>query len=78
MSDYSTLPAEKLKRLMEETEQSLIELRQEMDRRAEAAQGKEIDRLDEHMRSAELSLTVIKDFFRYLSNEARPGDKKEM
>lgn len=75
MNDLSYVPQEKLRRLIAETEDTLAELKSEMDRRDEAAQHREIDRLDEHMKNAELSLATIRDFFRYLVGEVRGRDQ---
>lgn len=71
MNQLKHIPEEKLRRLIDETETTLGELRSEIDRRDEAAQHREIDRLEEHMKNAELSLETIRDFFRHLVEEMR-------
>lgn len=77
MTDYSLLPAKKLKRLIAETENTLAELKLEMEHRDEGRQSREVNRLDEHMRSAEVSLTVIRDFFHYLTAELKTEEKTD-
>lgn len=62
---------ENLRTLVDQTEATLAELHAELDRREEADQHREIDRLDEHMKSAELSLTSIRDFFTEVLSELR-------
>lgn len=71
MNQLKHIPEEKLRRLIDETETTLGELRSEIDRRDEAAQHREIDKLEEHMKNAELSLETIRDFFRHLVEEMR-------
>lgn len=75
MPDLSFVPHDKLKRLVAETEETLTDLKRELDRRDEAAQAREIEHLDEHLKDAELSLQTIRDFFRYLVEEMRSTDK---
>jgi len=60
------IKAQRLHKLLEETQQTLTELKTEMDRREQIQQHHEIDGIDQHMESAENSLTSIKEFFRYL------------
>lgn len=67
MTDVSIMPEAKLRALIAETEETLSELKSELENREEAKQSQEIDNLDEHFRNAELSLQTIKDFFRYLA-----------
>ncbi|MGI3168957.1 hypothetical protein ACRARG_07380 [Pseudooceanicola sp. C21-150M6] len=66
MSDFKVMPKDKLKALIGETEVTLAQLKDEMERRDEADQEREIANLDEHMKNAELSLQTIRDFFRVL------------
>lgn len=66
MTDVSLLPADKLRTLISETEETLHQLKSELEVREEAAQDHEIEKLDEHFKNAELSLTTIRDFFRFL------------
>ncbi|MFV0474988.1 MAG: hypothetical protein ACK5MQ_12415 [Pikeienuella sp.] len=73
MSDLTYVPREKLVGLINETENTLAELKSELDRREEAGQLREIDRLDEHMESAVISLETIRDFCRTVIEELRGG-----
>lgn len=65
------LPKEKLAALIGETESTLNDLKAEMERRDDVDRGHEIDKLDEHMKNAELSLQTIRDFVRYLVDDMR-------
>lgn len=71
MSDLKIMSKDKLNALIGETEDTLAELKAEMDRRDEADQQREIENLDEHLRNAELSLRTIKDFFRFLVDDMK-------
>lgn len=66
MTDVSEMPEAKLRKLIADTEETLRELKAELEHREEDDQADEIDRLEEHFQSAELSLQTIRDFFRYL------------
>lgn len=66
---------EALRSLIDETEAVLSDLHAELDSREEADQHREIDRLDEHMKSAELNLTSIRDFIVEALNELRSGKR---
>jgi hypothetical protein len=63
-----------LTKLMEETEATLSSLRAELKLREESAQHREIDRLEEHMANAQVSLKSIKEFFELVLKEIR-GNK---
>ena len=67
MSDIKIMPKDKLG----DTEETLAELKAEMERRDEADQTREIDNLEEHMKNAELSLQTIRDFFRHLVEDMK-------
>jgi len=71
MSQLSVLPKKKLRELIKETELTLYALRSELEKRDDVEQYREIGRLEEHMKSAELSLTTIKDFFHYLLEDIK-------
>ena len=60
-----------LRALIEDTEDTLGELKAELERREENDQHGEIDDLDNHFKNAELSLKTIKDFFAYLMEDMR-------
>lgn len=66
MENLKILSKEKLVLLMEQTQVALDELKNELDRRESNIQEREISNLDNHMKSAELSLSSIKNFIDYL------------
>lgn len=66
MTDYHAFSNERLSRLIDETQETLAELKEEVERRREAAQDREIENLDQHMEEAELSLSALRDFVRLL------------
>ena len=72
--DLKTTSTDSLSKLVDETEATLTSLKAELKRRELAAQHREIDRLDEHMESAQLSLAKIKAFFELMLDELR-GEK---
>jgi len=71
MDNIKVMTSERLNKLVADTQETLIELKNEVERREEAQQGREIDGLDAHMDSAELSLAKIKDFVAMLLNERK-------
>ncbi|GGE16674.1 hypothetical protein GCM10011360_01810 [Primorskyibacter flagellatus] len=71
MSDIKIMPKDKLRALIGDTEETLAELKAEMERRDEADQAREIENLEEHMKNAELSLQTIRDFFRHLVEDMK-------
>lgn len=71
MSDFQIMPKAKLKAVIADTEETLAELKAELQRREEAAQEAELEHLDVHFRNAELSLQSIRNFFVYLRDEMR-------
>ncbi len=71
MNELKTLTNESLRSLISQTEDTLVELRAELEQRDIRAQERELDNLDQHMESAALSLKSIQDFLRYLIDEAR-------
>ena len=76
MANLQTLTNDNLRALIDETESTLGELRSELERREEAAQESEIANLDNHMKSAELSLKTIRDFIAYLVDDLK-SQKRE-
>ena len=66
MNDLQILTPERLYQLIEQTQLTLVELKQEVERREAQAQEHEIMNLESHMKSAELSLTSIQNFIQYL------------
>ncbi len=71
MSNLQVLTTERLHKLIDETQQTLQELKKEVTRREQAKQEHEVMNLDSHMKSAELNITGIKNFIAYLLEEAR-------
>lgn len=71
MSDLAVLTTERLNKLIRETQLSLIELKEEVERRDHLKQEHEIDDLDHHMMSAELNLTGLKNFIAYLIEQSK-------
>ena len=70
MSNLQVLTNERLNRLIEETQETLNQLKQEVDRREQVQQEHEILDLDNHMKSAELSLATIRNFINYLREKS--------
>ncbi|MEL6479546.1 MAG: hypothetical protein AAFR17_19645, partial [Pseudomonadota bacterium] len=66
MANLTAISTENLRKLIGSTEETLAELKDELDRREEQAQHDEIDNLEHHMQNAELSLQSIRDFFAML------------
>ena len=65
------LTNDRLNKLIEETQETLNELKEEVGRRERVQQEHEIKDLDNHMKSAELSLTTIRNFMNYLLEGSR-------
>ncbi len=72
MTEIHKLTREKLAHLVAETEETLSQLKVEMERRVEETQHHEIDKLEQHLNSAESGLRSVRDFFRMLADEFRP------
>ncbi|QHQ33839.1 hypothetical protein [Algicella marina] len=70
-AELKMMSTDKLRKLVQETEETLGDIKQEIERRENAAQAREIEHLDVHMKNAELSLETIRNFFRYLREEMR-------
>lgn len=75
MANLKTLTNASLHALIDETESTLRDLRAELERREEAAQDREIANLDNHMKSAELSLKTIREFIAYLVEDLKSHKK---
>ncbi|WP_409440100.1 hypothetical protein [Psychromonas sp. GE-S-Ul-11] len=71
MSNLQVLTTERLNKLINETQATLIELKAEVERRELLKQEHEINDLDHHMMSAELNLTGIKNFISYLLEQSK-------
>ncbi len=74
-SQLKSITNENLRALIGETESTLSDLRAELERREEQAQEREIANLDNHMKSAELSLKTIRDFIAYLVDDLKSNRK---
>ena len=66
MSDIQVLTNERLSKLINETQETLDQLKEEVTRREHVQQEHEVMHLDNHIKSAELSLTTIRNFINYL------------
>ena len=71
MDDLQALTRDRLNKLINETQQSLVELKEEVARREHIKQENEINDLDHHMSSAELNLVALKDFIAYLIEHSK-------
>lgn len=71
MDNLKILTTERLNKLIEETQDTLNELKEEMGRRESVQKEHQIMDLDNHMKSAELSLTSIRNFIHYLLEESK-------
>lgn len=69
MSDLQVMTNERLHKLIAATQETLNELKDEVERRQEVAQEREIHDLDRHMENAELGLEKIRDFIAMLVGE---------
>lgn len=69
MSDLQILTTKRLNKLIDDTQLTLKDLKEEVTRREMLQQEHEIMDLDRHMENAELNLTSIKNFITYLINE---------
>lgn len=71
MSNLQVLSTERLNKLIDETQLTLKELKEEVIRREHLQQEHAIKDLDHHMTSAEFNLNSIKNFISYLLEESR-------
>jgi len=69
MNNFNILTTDRLRKLIGETEGTLIELKIELERREQLNQDQEIENLERHMKSAELSLTTIQNFLNFLMDD---------
>ncbi|MEB8433204.1 hypothetical protein OO007_13275 [Cocleimonas sp. KMM 6892] len=69
MENIHILTNDRLRALVVETEKTLDELKLELDRREQVQQEHEVAHLENHMKSAELSLKTIRDFLSFLSQD---------
>ena len=69
MNNLNVLTNERLSKLINETQETLDELKKEVERRYQVQQEHEILDLENHMKSAELSLTSIRNFIKYLMDD---------
>lgn len=74
-TELKSMTSEQLAALIDETEHALLELKMELRRRREAQQHAEIERLDEHLANARISLDGLKAFFQALLAELRGPSK---
>lgn len=74
MNDFHVLTTDRLQKLVLDTEETLAELKLEIERRETLSQNQEIAHLENHMKSAELSLTTIRGFIAFLVDDMRSND----
>lgn len=70
-TNLKVITTENLRVLIGETQETLDDLKAELERREEMAQHHEIANLENHMKSAQLSLKTIRDFLAYLVDDMR-------
>lgn len=75
MDNLNILTTDRLRKLVKETEETLTELKTELERREQLDQNQEIEHLESHMKSAELSLTTIRNFLNFLMDDMRRTKK---
>ncbi|MEO9947073.1 hypothetical protein [Paraglaciecola sp.] len=71
MANINLLSTERLHSLIVDTENTLKQLRIELDRRELLKQESAIEHLEQHMKDAELSLNTIHQFLAYLVNDLK-------
>ncbi|MCZ2721027.1 hypothetical protein O1D97_05025 [Marinomonas sp. 15G1-11] len=71
MNDFQVLTNERLNKLIDETQTTLTELKEEMKRREQLQKEHEIMDLDEHMKNTEISLATIRNFINYLMENSK-------
>lgn len=76
-TNLKVITTENLRELIAETQQTLDELTAELERREDVAQHHEIANLENHMKSAQLSLKTIRDFLAYLVDDMRSQRKEK-
>lgn len=77
MTNIKVMTNERLHKLIADTQETLTKLKEEVERREEAQQNREIDNLDVHLETAELSLEKIKSFIAMLLRERKKGTDRE-
>ena len=77
MDNLQVLTNERLNKLIDETQATLYELKDEVKRRELEQQEHVVMDLDNHMKSAELSLNTIKNFVSYLLEESKKKKTKK-
>lgn len=75
MDNLNILTTDRLRKLIKETEETLTELKAELERREQLDQSQEIEHLENHMKSAELSLATIRNFLNFLIDDMRRTKK---
>ena len=71
MENIHVLTNDRLHALISETEDTLIELKTELERREQVQQEHAVAHLENHMKSAELSLKTIRDFLSFLAQDIK-------
>jgi C4-type Zn-finger protein len=71
MTDINVLSTERLRALITDTEGTLKQLSAELEMRVFLEQENEIEKLEEHMKMAELSLDSIRQFLSLIINDLK-------
>mgnify|MGYP001595109814 CR=1 FL=1 len=71
MDNFEVLTTERLRTLISDTEETLANLKEELERREQLKQEHEVANLENHMQSAELSLKTIREFIDFLVRDLR-------
>ncbi|PHZ84999.1 hypothetical protein [Paremcibacter congregatus] len=69
--DFSGLSKGKLKSLIKETEEVLVLLKEELQKRKLDKQHEEIDHLEDHLKEAEPHLSTIKAFIQKIIEDSK-------
>ncbi|WP_274427271.1 hypothetical protein [Chelativorans sp. YIM 93263] len=75
MNDLSRLSKEDLKRVLDETEGHIGEIRAELERREQSDQHEAVDSLELHLEQAQVNWTEVKAFFQQVLAELRGKSK---
>lgn len=71
MNDVNVLSTERLQILITNTEDTLKQLKSELERREFLKRENEIENLEEHMKGAELSLNTIRMFLSFIVDDLK-------
>lgn len=75
MNDLSRLSREDLRKMMDETEEHIREIRAELEQREQRDQHEAVDALELHLEQAQVNWSDVKSFFQQVLAELRGGSK---